>query len=248
MLISNIYFLFLYITFSNHNITTPVNTKCLQTLDTDETKIFNTQSCSSLITNINYATTSNGSSFLDDKKFLLIKDQNKITNNINQNNFTSLEKSYLSNQNSNLSHAKSVDLNNQSPYRLNGHNFNQKFIPQKYITNTNIHSYGGYLNQHELDNNVMMGNFPRNYENQYGTYSFCYDNSKYFLKNNIPFFDYKCTTQPPQQFKLNYNDDKSIIDNLLILIKDQNGCRLIQKKLEEKNPEFLMKFYDRVKN
>jgi len=90
----------------------------------------------------------------------------------------------------------------------------------------------------------MMGNLPRNYQNQYGTYSFCYD-SNFFYKNSIPFFDYKCA-QAPQQYKINYNDEKNIIDNLLLLIKDQNGCRIIQKKLEEKNPEFMMKFYERV--
>jgi hypothetical protein len=144
----------------------------------------------------------------------------------------------------NLSHAKSVDLN--SNLRLNNCGFtNQNFIPQKYITNTNIHSFGGHINPFEIEANGMIGNFaPRNYQNQYGTYSFCYDNN-YFYKNNIPIFDYKCP-QAMQQFKMNYNDDKNIIDNLLMLIKDQNGCRIIQKKLEEKTPEFMLKFFEKV--
>lgn len=217
----------------------------------------NTQSCSSLITNINYATTSNGSSFLDDKKILILKDQNLINNNnnlnigptnnlmINPNNITCCDKSYISNQNMNLSHAKSVDFNsNQSPYRLSNVGFNQNYISQKFITNTNIHSYGGQFNPFELENNGMMNNFTRNYQNQFGTYSFCYD-SNYFYKNNIPIFDYKCP-QAPQQFKMNYNDEKNIIDNLLILIKDQNGCRILQKKLEEKNHDFMIKFFEKV--
>lgn len=203
-----------------------------------------------MITNINYATTSNGSSFLDDKKLLLLKDQNMINSNnnnnnpmMNPNNITCCDRSYLSNQNINLSHAKSLDLNsNQSPYRLSNAGFNQNFIPQKFITNTNIHSFG-HFNPFELEQG-MLGNFPRNYQNHYGTYSFCYD-SNYFYKNSIPFFDYKCP-QAPQQFKMNYNDEKNIIDNLLILIKDQNGCRIIQKKIEEKNPEFMMKFFEKV--
>lgn len=212
-----------------------------------------------MITNINYATTSNGSSFLDDKKLLLLKDQNiinstntNLNNNnnnpsLNQNNLNCCDKSYLSNQNINLSHAKSVDLNsNPLQYRLSnvGCN-NQNFIPQKFITNTNMHSFGNFI-QFDMEPNGMIGNIPRNYHNHYGTYSFCYD-SNYFYKNSIPFFDYKCP-QVPQQFKMNYNDEKNIIDNLLILIKDQNGCKIIQKKLEEKNPEFMMKFFERVIN
>jgi len=223
-----------------------------------------------MITNINFATTSNGSSFLDDKKLFLLKDQNALnlnTNNINNNiknnnnnknninnninpmhnpnNVNCCDKSYLSHQNMNLSHAKSVDFNsNQSQYRLSNVGLNQNFIPQKFITNSNIHSFG-HFNPFELESNGMIGNFPRNYQSQYGTYSFCHD-SNYLYKNSIPFFDYKCP-QAPQQFKMNYNDEKTIIDNLLILIKDQNGCRIIQKKLEEKNPEFMIKFFEKVK-
>jgi hypothetical protein len=51
---------------------------------------------------------------------------------------------------------------------------------------------------------------------------------------------------PPVRF--NPNEDKSVLDNVMILIKDQNGCRMIQKKLEEKKEDFLHKFFDKIKN
>jgi hypothetical protein len=51
----------------------------------------------------------------------------------------------------------------------------------------------------------------------------------------------------PRQIKFNPNEDKSVLDNLMILIKDQNGCRMIQKKLEEKRDDFILKFFDKIK-
>ncbi len=41
-------------------------------------------------------------------------------------------------------------------------------------------------------------------------------------------------------------DDKAILDNLFMLMKDQNGCRMLQRKFEEKNIDFFTKFYEKV--
>jgi hypothetical protein len=54
---------------------------------------------------------------------------------------------------------------------------------------------------------------------------------------NIPCFNF--------QFN-NILDDKYILDNLLILLKDQNGCRLIQKKIEEKPNEFILPLFEKM--
>jgi hypothetical protein len=43
-----------------------------------------------------------------------------------------------------------------------------------------------------------------------------------------------------------FNNDMILIENLFLYIRDQNGCRIIQKKIEEKNKEFLYKFYEKV--
>jgi hypothetical protein len=40
-------------------------------------------------------------------------------------------------------------------------------------------------------------------------------------------------------------DDKYILDNVLLLLKDQSGCRLIQKKLEEK-PEIVASVFEAI--
>jgi hypothetical protein len=50
------------------------------------------------------------------------------------------------------------------------------------------------------------------------------------------------------QFNNNVNvlDDKYILDNLLILLKDQNGCRLIQKRIEEKGSDYVVAMFDKM--
>lgn len=156
-------------------------------------------------------TTSNGSSLLDEKKYLIKKEQNMVNNNlcVNSQNITCGDKSYTSS-----------------------------------ILNTNM-SYTNSLDQSSMfKNNNQLITIPRNFNNQYGTYNICHDNN-YFYKNNIQMYEYKSNQKP--QFKINFNDEKNIIDNLFIIIKDQNGCKLIQKKLEEKVPEFLTKFFEKVK-
>jgi len=44
----------------------------------------------------------------------------------------------------------------------------------------------------------------------------------------------------------NYSEDKYIINNITNLLKDQNGCRVLQKKLDEKNVEFGNIFLEKV--
>jgi hypothetical protein len=51
-------------------------------------------------------------------------------------------------------------------------------------------------------------------------------------------------------FNIPFNilDDKYILDNMLMLLKDQNGCRLIQKKIEEKPTEFVYPMFETIQN
>jgi hypothetical protein len=188
----------------------------MQTVDTEESKILNTNSSSSMINNINFNTTSNGSSLLDEKKYFMKKEQNQ--NIVNNNNLI----------------VNSQNLGMDKSYTSSIHNANM--------------SYTNSLDQsaHFKNNNYTgaVGPLPRNYNAQFGTYNMCHDNN-YFYKNNMPqMYEYKSNPKP--QFKMNFNDEKNIIDNLVLIIKDQNGCKLIQKKLEEKNNEFMCKFFDKV--
>jgi hypothetical protein len=48
-------------------------------------------------------------------------------------------------------------------------------------------------------------------------------------------------------FNINLNvDERYILDNLMILLKDQNGCRLIQKKIEEKPHEYIYPMLEKI--
>ena len=48
-------------------------------------------------------------------------------------------------------------------------------------------------------------------------------------------------------FNFNYsNEEKYILDNALIFAKDTTGCRIVQKKLEEKKKDFSIKFFEKV--
>jgi hypothetical protein len=81
-------------------------------------------------------------------------------------------------------------------------------------------------------------------------YSFCYENiggSQMYYKNHID-MSRQCPTPLKYAGNLTMHEDRSMIDNLLLLIKDQHGCRMIQKKLEEKNPDFMLRFLDKIKN
>jgi hypothetical protein len=253
------------------NMTTPVNQKFRRLIESEEMKNMNTnlntqQSFSSFLTNWNCAT-SNGSSFQinEDKKpkitnnFENVINQKMLTsnnNNINMGNNNYVLSNTLNNNNimgntittdSNVSnsnlHAKSVDFTNKSPFKIGIKSNNG--LP-------NYPSLNQFPNQADYEQNIMntsnqnnMFNYPSG--NNMAPYSFCHDNNLYYKgyfenfsginninKNNI------CP------IKFNPNDDRNILDNILVLTKDQNGCRLIQKKLEEKREEFLTKFYEKV--
>jgi hypothetical protein len=48
----------------------------------------------------------------------------------------------------------------------------------------------------------------------------------------------------------NYYDDNYVVENILNLLKDQNGCRLVQKKIEEKamDRNYLDQIYEKIKS
>jgi hypothetical protein len=189
----------------HHNLTT--TPKYRQTIESEDLKNLNTgQSFSSIATNVNCGT-SNGSSFLDEKKKLLLTTKGGCVNN----NIAKCESSTVSNGTD--IHAKSVDLSNQMPFK----------------TQNEINCYNSVMYSHD-------GNPYTN--NPYLAYSFCNANNK----TNIAYMNNKI----PINMRFPLNDEKAIIDNVMVLIKDQNGCRMLQRKFEERKADFLAKFYERV--
>ena len=168
--------------------------------------------------------TSNCSSFTDDKRAM---SNNKF--NINKN-FPDVEKANLYNVNCNNFvdfHAKSVDFTN-IPSKLN-------------LTATNGFTKIINTNNYPITNenrNYFPYNISKNNPNYFPPYSFTSEQI-----NNYQ------TYMESAQLNSNFrplNEEHFLIEKLFMYIRDQNGCRIIQKKIEEKNREFLNKFYEKV--
>jgi hypothetical protein len=189
-------------------------------IDLDENKQ-NLSSSSSLINQ--YCPTSNTSSFIDDKRAI---SNNKINVNIY---YPEPDKANVYNLNSNNFdfHAKSVDFTNMPPkLNLTATNGFSKMMPPNIYpfpnTNRNLYPY----------------HISKNNQNFYVPYNF---NSEQ-MKNYQSYYD-----NPQMNNFRPLNNDIILIENIFLYIRDQNGCRIIQKKIEEKNKEFLFKFYEKVK-
>ena len=69
-----------------------------------------------------------------------------------------------------------------------------------------------------------------------------YNNNKYNTINNYRNNMYNMRTKMKDDINKSYND------NLKLMLKDQKSSKYIQKKIEEKSPEFLFKLYEQMKN
>jgi len=256
------------------NMTTPINQKLQRLIESEDFKNMNTnintqQSFSSFLTNWNFAK-SNGSSFQmneENKQKNLNNFDKKIIQTVptgNNNNGKNLLRSSTFNTgiilgntvhtDSNISnsnnyqtndlHAKSVEFTNKSPLQISKNSngvFPNYMSLNQYVNNGDFDQ----SNTNTIHNNMFNGNFKS--QNNMAQYSICQDNNVYYKGyyenyNNLN----KIHSNNICPIKFNPNDDKNILDNVLILIKDQNGCRLIQKKLEDRREDFLLKFYEKV--
>ena len=68
------------------------------------------------------------------------------------------------------------------------------------------------------------------------------NNNKYNTINNYRNNMYNMRTKMKDDINKSYND------NLKLMLKDQKSSKYIQKKIEEKSPEFLFKLYEQMKN
>jgi hypothetical protein len=250
----------------NHmNMTTPIQPKIRNFIDPSEdmrnlnTGLNSQQSFSSFLTNINFGTSqvSQSSSFQTEEARKI--PSNTVNNKFNMNQVGGNKFNPPTNN------AQSRNLANNI-VNVNSSTQNSVDSSQHYNTSSSNSYY-----QHG-QNNYMTGNFYNvaNYShmdfvNNKGNY-FTVNPAPYFFGNN-PAYSFSNTMNPnntidakgknpnltmninplPNMFKINPNDERSLVENSLLLIKDQNGCRLIQKKLEEKNPEFIHKFFEKIK-
>ena len=116
-------------------------------------------------------------------------------------------------------------LKNNSRYNKFQQDYSQSQNLQDYINKTRTFNNMNNINFNELSLNI---NNNRNIYNNFNK-----TNSNYF--HNI-------------RTKLREESSKNYFENLKIMIKEPKGSKFIQKKIEEKSPEFLFKLYEQIKN
>lgn len=164
-----------------------------------------------------------------------------FTANLNYN--TSNGSSFLNDERKLLtSQIQRNTIMNSCIYNLNHNNMNgletnssverSDIMTKSYeISNRSSSASVNKFNNASNNNNFIdktMNGFSRNI---YSPYNICQDG---FFNNKI-FHNFN-----------NINNDNGILDNIALFIKDQNGCRMIQKKFEERNLNFMVKFFEKV--
>ena len=166
------------------------------------------------------------------------------------------------------SNTSSIDIHSNS-FELN----NINLIRGLYYTQTPNNSL--YYNSNYFKND-RYNKFQQNYSQSQYLRDY-YSNSKPFNKNNINIAKtfnnmnnninfselssrasvqslnnnkYNTINNYRNNMHLKIKDDinKSYNDNLKLMLKDQKSSKYIQKKIEEKSPEFLYKLYEQMKN
>ena len=168
---------------------------------------------------------SHDSSFVDEKKTPLYR----LHDNVRCNPSTNHNFDF---------HAKSVDFTN-----------NQNNFLGSYSLNNNTHLYNDNMkyNEYLLNRAFIQSNIGRNQQNTFFPYNYTIDPLMY----NPQIYKFNDIQNPKftnNNFRSEDSDVKMIIDHIYLYIRDQNGCRILQKKIEEKNHEFLSKFYEKVCN
>ena len=90
-----------------------------------------------------------------------------------------------------------------------------------------------------------MQNLGRNQQNSFYPYLYSIDPLIY----NPQIYTFN-DSQNQKHLNNLYNSEeiekKILLDQIYLYFRDQNGCRILQKKIEEKNQDFLTIFYEKV--
>ena len=171
--------------------------------------------------------TSLESSFIDDKKI-------ESATNICRNNDIIRSTHHFYNTFDN--HAKSVDFSNTQNKLLFSNGFNKytKVINENIIPNEN-----------QLNKAFILQNLGRNQQNSFYPYLYSIDPLIY----NPQIYTFN-DSQNQKHLNNLYNSEeiekKILLDQIYLYFRDQNGCRILQKNIEEKNQDFLTIFYEKV--
>ena len=121
----------------------------------------------------------------------------------------------------------------QSQY-LKEYYTNKRPINKNMINSTKILNDMNNINFSELSSRASVQSLNANNNNKYNTIN---------TINN-----YRNNNMYNMRIKMKDDINKSYNDNLKLMLKDQKNSKYIQKKIEEKSPEFLYKLYEQMKN
>ena len=133
-------------------------------------------------------------------------------------------------------------MNNNSRYNKFQQNYSQsQYFKDFYLNSKKLNSE--YINKTNTFTNMNNNNF-----------------SELSSRNSIQSLNINNKRCIPNNFKINNNfingmknniredSNRSYKENLKLMMKNQKGSKYIQKKIEEKTPEFLYKLYEQIKN
>ena len=134
-------------------------------------------------------------------------------------------------------------LKNNGRYNKFQQNYSQSQYIQDYYTKGTILN-NDYFNKTKTFSNMNNINFselsPRNSIQSLNI------NNKRFMYNNFNKMGNNYINN--MKIKLREDSNRSYKDNFKFMLTDQKGSKYIQKKIDEKSPEFLFKLYEQIKN
>ena len=123
----------------------------------------------------------------------------------------------------------------QSQY-LRAYYSNRKLSNKNNINSTKaFNNMSNNINYSELSSRTSFQSLNINNHKNFDNY-----NNKFNTLNN----DYRSNIH----IKMKEEQNKSFIENIILMLKDQKGSKFIQKKIDEKSSDFLNKLYEQIKN
>ena len=251
---------------NQHNMTTPVpqtNNIFYPTIESEDKYSNNninntnlaTTNCTSLANNVNFM----NNNCVVKNKLKLNSDKNEKHHLINNNNVSSSNNTINTiGSNSKITNIKVVNnKNNNLKGNMIDYKDDKNFINLTQSTpsfdlhsnSVDLHSINlisGYYYNQTPNNSIYNNNFYRNIRrhNKYQQNFSSYINNCYMSNYSQSCQSSSNIRDDSKNRSRNYNYN----EKMKIMLKDQNGSKYIQKKIEEKSPEFLHKLYEQIKN
>ena len=134
---------------------------------------------------------------------------------------------------------------NYKRYNKFQQNYSQSQYLREYYSNrkpTNKNNINSTKTFNDMNNNINFSELSSRASVQSLNNIKFDNNNKYNTINNYRNNMYN------MRIKMKDDINKSYNDNLKLMLKDQKNSKFIQKKIEEKSPEFLYKLYEQMKN